>query len=484
MTISYVVATVVVVVFVEALAGAVVLPHLTTRADATTVAADTAALVAKRIGDTATGTGQLPTDVEQFNASNAKVGPDGRPAVIELLINPAGRIVASDAPASFPVGVDATSLLPSGAANELRAGSGAGAIKSFGPGSAAFTLGPNGKTVWSLAPVSVPDPTSMEAGLGIKPSVPLKTVGYVYMQMPPYSGRIVPRARASAGALVLALTLPVGVAFGLLTTRRLRRRLRELVDASQAVAAGDFSTRVVPLGQDEVGQLERNFNDMAARLGHANRRELELASQNARLAERSRISRELHDSISQDLFSLAMLSGGLQRALPADSPLQEAIATISQTVATTIHEMRALVLDLHPSALTEKGLGAALEDLCEWYHARVGLDVTVDLEPINLDAATQHAVLRVVQEAVGNAARHADGHTVTVTLRSRGDAAELVVADDGRGFDPASLTPASGVGLRLMRERVVELGGRLDVEAREGAGTRIRASFPIRVPVP
>ena len=283
---------------------------------------------------------------------------------------------------------------------------------------------------------------------------------------------------------LLVLTLPVGAAFGLLTTRRLRRRLRDLAAASHAVATGDFSTRVTPLGEDEVGRLERNFNDMAARLGDAGRLELELASQNARLAERSRISRELHDSISQDLFSLAMLSGGLQRALPADSPLQEVIASISETVATTIHEMRALVLDLHPNALTEKGLGTALEDLCESYRARLGLEVVAEFERVDLEPAADHAVLRVTQEAVGNAARHADARTITIALRPTDGGAELVVADDGRGFDPSVLSPSSGIGLRLMRERVAELGGNLEVDSAIGGGTRVRATFPVRVPVP
>jgi signal transduction histidine kinase len=321
-------------------------------------------------------------------------------------------------------------------------------------------------------------------GPATKPTVAPTTVGYVYLQMPAAGRAIKPGGHVGAGVLVLALTLPVGVAFGLFTTRRLRRRLRDLADASQAVAAGDFTTRVTPFGGDEVGQLERNFNDMTTRLGEANRRELDLASQNARLAERSRISRELHDSISQDLFSLAMLSGGLQRALPADSPLQEPIGRISQTVATTIHEMRALVLDLHPSALTEKGLAATIEDLCASYRARLGLDVVVELEPVELESAAEHAVLRVTQEAVGNAARHADARTITVTLRSMDDRPELVIADDGRGFDPSLLTPSSGVGLRLMRERMTELGGNLEVDSVIGAGTRVRATFPLRVKGP
>jgi len=284
---------------------------------------------------------------------------------------------------------------------------------------------------------------------------------------------------------VLLLTVPVGVVFGLLTTRSLRRRLRRLADASQAVAAGDFDTRLTPASRDEVGQLERNFNDMTARLNEASERALKLASQNARLAERSRISRELHDSISQHLFSLTLLSGGLQRALPSDSPLQAQVGLLSDTVATAIHEMRALVLDLHPSALTDKGLGPALEDLCASYRARLGMKVTARVEPVQLDAAGQHALLRVAQEAMANAARHADATTVRLELRAVAGGAVLEVADDGRGFDTnGASTPTGGVGLRLMRERIAELGGELALDSRPGSGTTVRALLHIPADAP
>jgi signal transduction histidine kinase len=406
-----------------------------------------------------------------------KIGAPGPPAVVELLIDTDRRIVSSDDSTRFPVGADAALLLPAPAATELRSGIYGGPK----PGAAAVLAGPNGKLVWSLVPIEVPSPSTGAPPAKAGPPI---TAGYVYLQMPPGSAVIVGRARIGAGALVLALTLPVGVAFGLFTTRRLRRRLRDLADASQAVADGAFTTRVTPGAEDEVGRLERNFNDMAARLGDASRRELELASQNATLAERSRISRELHDSISQDLFSLAMLAGGLERAVPADSPLQGTLRTISETIATAIQETRALVLDLHPSALVEKGLAVAVEDLCASYRTRLGIDVVTELEPVDLDSPGQHAMLRIAQEALGNAARHADARAVTVALRPANDGVELVVADDGQGFDPSALTPSSGFGLRLMRERVTELGGRLEVDSAIGRGTSVRVTLPLRVPVP
>jgi signal transduction histidine kinase len=182
---------------------------------------------------------------------------------------------------------------------------------------------------------------------------------------------------------------------------------------------------------------------------------------------------------------MTLLSGGLQRALPPDSPLQSQVGRLSETVATAIHEMRALVLDLHPSALTDKGLGPALDDLCASYRARLGLEVTARVEPVQLDAAGQHAILRVAQEALANAARHADATTVRLELRAVAGGAMLEVADDGRGFDTSPASGATGgVGLRLMRERVAELGGELVVDSRPGTGTTIRALLPVPIDTP
>src|SRR5207245_8173517 len=129
-------------------------------------------------------------------------------------------------------------------------------------------------------------------------------------------------------------------------------------------------------------RLESNFNEMASRLEAAVARERVLAEKGARLAERSRISRELHDSISQDLFSLSLLAGGLEKALPADSPVREEVQTMAETVQSTNREMRALLLELRPTTLDEKGLVPALEELATTYSARLGIKVSADVEPV------------------------------------------------------------------------------------------------------
>jgi signal transduction histidine kinase len=483
MTVSYVVATVAIVLFVEGVAGALVLPRVLTGQDVTIRALDTAALRAKelsRSGLTPNGALSVGSPPDRAAGQAAKAGPlavvDAKDGSTTVVLDTTGRIVWSSNANADPVGADAAHLLPPQAVAQLHSG------PSVKAGASGVVAAPDGKSVWALVPVRrpvAPGAAAVDTEVDPKSGSVTGTVGYVYVVSPGTTGYALAHKVTWAVAVVL-LTIPVGVAFGLLTTRGLRRRLRHLADASQAVAAGQFDTRL-PVGDgrvDEVGTLERNFNEMTARLGTATAHELELASQNARLAERSRISRELHDSVSQDLFSLSMLAGGLQRALPGDSPLQPQVARIAETAATAIHEMRALVLDLHPTALADKGLVGALADLCASYQARLGLSVSARLEPVVLDDACQHAVLRVAQEALANAAKHAEASEITITLEPAPNGAVMVVTDDGRGFTPATASAGPGLGLRLMRERVAQVDGLLLIESSPEGGTCVRLNVP------
>jgi signal transduction histidine kinase len=143
-----------------------------------------------------------------------------------------------------------------------------------------------------------------------------------------------------------------------------------------------------------------------------------------------------------------------------------------------IQEMRALLLELRPSALENQGLVPALEELCNAYEARVGLRVPRDIRTVRLDATAEQAVFRVAQEGLANAARHSDADQVEVWLREWGDGAELELKDDGRGFDADQ--NGHGMGLKLMAERVRELGGSIVVDSRPGWGTRVLARLPGR----
>jgi signal transduction histidine kinase len=404
-------------------------------------------------------------------------------APAEALVSTDGRLLDSSYPARFPRGARVDGLLP----KDWQAAA-VGTWTVFGT-----------RVDWAAAPVLNPPATSASSTPPVLPSPPTAPVlnpnspkpqssrkdqgdiiGWVYVDAPAGQAPPLPLDSLSpllrVGVIVLAGTIPVGVLFGLLTTRGLIRRLRRLADGTAEVAGGNLEQRVKVSGGDEVGRLERHFNLMAERLATAMEEQRALAETNARLAERSRITRELHDSISQDLFSLSALAAGLRQALPAGSPLQPQVATLASTTNSMSQEMRALLLELRPSALEKQGLAPALEELCDTYQARVGITVRREISIVRLGAASEQALFRVAQEGLANAARHSDAGQVELSLREMGDRVELELNDDGRGFDAEQ--NRHGMGLTLMAERVEELGGSLEVESSRGRGTRVLAALP------
>jgi signal transduction histidine kinase len=386
-----------------------------------------------------------------------------QPLSMALIISPEGRVLASSYPARYPLGSQAFDVLPYGPKSIL-AGSD-GQISNVS----------GGQVAWAAVPV---------VQAGGKPLGSVKSLNaYVYVQAPVQKLTFVSMAAAEPlilpGLVVLLLAIPVGTVFGLLTTRGVVRRLRHLAVTTAGFAEGDFAQRVAPGARDEVGKLERNFNEMAARLEAAVAKERVLVEKSARLDERSRISRELHDSISQDLFSLSLLAAGLDKALPADSPVRAEVEALAKTVQSTNLEMRALLLELRPTTLDEKGLVPALQDLAATYSARLGVKVDADLEVVSMAPAAEVAALRIAQEGLANAIKHARATTIRLGLHRAGDFAEISVSDDGQGFGSNGNGSSQGLGLRLMRERVDELGGTLNIESLSGEGTTISAKLPL-----
>jgi signal transduction histidine kinase len=497
MTGSYVLVTAAVVVLVEVVAAVLVLPGLVSGADRATrvqlLAGDTAAMVTRQSATL----GRLPTAGE-LRLDRAALGlPPGqgrkaadgaevvlpaapavvpvmRPPLVVLLLAPDGRVVASSTPGRYPVGGrlgdPAMGALP--AQVRTRPPSAWGKRDGLTP-----TPTPAGKMLWAAAPVL--DFSQLDKGA--KPSPLSDLLGVVYVQVPATAKLAEELTWWNAlgpqllvGLLVLAAAIPVGLVFGWLSTRRLVGRLRRLAATTVAVAGGDYQQRVPVAGGDEVAQLEANLNRMAERLAAAMATQRQLAE----AGERARIARELHDAISQDLFSLRLLAGGLRKALPAGSPLRPQVHTMEQTAAQTMQEMQALLLELRPVALEDSGLMAALEELCGAYRERLGVSVDADLEPVQLAPPAEHAVLRIVQEALANAVKHAQPTRIRLRLCHQDGQVAVTVTDDGAGFDPQLANQRHGMGLGLMRQRVAELGGSFQLDSTPGAGTTVQVLLP------
>jgi two-component system, NarL family, sensor histidine kinase LiaS len=291
-----------------------------------------------------------------------------------------------------------------------------------------------------------------------------------------FTGRL-----ASSVLVSLLIAAPIGGLFGLITTRGLVRRLHSLALATTRFADGDYVQRVPVARADEVGQLEQQFNRMAEQLVASIAQQQALAEQNARIQERARISRELHDAISQNLFSLRTLIDGLQAAIQAGAgaaDLQPHVAVLEQTTNTMTHEMRALLLEMRPPQLEGLQLAEALQSLADAYTSRLGIAVTTSIVPVVLSATTEQTLLRIAQEALSNAARHANATLMTLSLASQERAVCLTITDNGQGMSPGESGKSHGLGLRLMQERVQELRGSFLLDTALGQGTRVQICVP------
>jgi signal transduction histidine kinase len=221
----------------------------------------------------------------------------------------------------------------------------------------------------------------------------------------------------------------------------------------QAEVARQQNERLV----EELQAAQRQIQDLAA------------------TAERNRLARDLHDSVKQQVFAAIMQLGAARVLLErephaAHAPVIEAEQLARQAGA----ELSLLIHELRPVSLDQRGLAETLRAyLNDWSRQS---QVAVELRAgagRPLAPAAEQALLRVVQEALANVARHSQATTVTVELNYNPDAVALAIADNGRGFDTQTIQ--KGVGLDSMRERLAALGGRLLIESRPGEGTRVTA---------
>jgi signal transduction histidine kinase len=201
--------------------------------------------------------------------------------------------------------------------------------------------------------------------------------------------------------------------------------------------------------------------------------------------ERGRLARELHDAMSQSLFSLQLAADTAERLLPHDPAGSAAQLAIVRTLSAQVAaELRTTVEGLRPADLERDGLAAVLRAQLTLAGRAHGVDVELELDdPPDLEPAVEHEVMRIAQEAVTNALRHARATCVRVRLAAADErgrrAAVLRVADDGRGFDPeARAIRSRRLGLTSMHERAASLGGQLTITSTAGGGTTVELRVP------
>ncbi len=203
------------------------------------------------------------------------------------------------------------------------------------------------------------------------------------------------------------------------------------------------------------------------------------AREAAAVIERARLARELHDSVSQALFSMRMHARAAQLSLASagleeSSPLGQAIGELTDLARGAMAEMHALIFELRPGALAEEGLVAALRKQAAALTAREEVAISVDgpERRLDFDAETEEHLYRIVTEALHNIVKHAGADHATITLACEADGLRVQVSDDGAGFDPGLGHPGH-LGLSTMAERCALIGAELTLASEPGAGTTV-----------
>lgn len=226
----------------------------------------------------------------------------------------------------------------------------------------------------------------------------------------------------------------------------------------------------------------RRQAEQALLASRARLRELSAYLESVREAERTRIARELHDELGQNLTALKMGLGWVEKQLlPAQEKARGKVRHLKELADLTVHSIQQIAADLRPMILDELGLESAIEWQLERFSEQSGIafELKIQHPRVTCSHDARTAIFRILQEAITNVGRHAQASRVIVTLLVRDDAMHLAVQDNGTGFDPALRTEREALGLLGMRERAHTLGGTLAIHSRPGYGTRIEASIPI-----
>ena len=241
------------------------------------------------------------------------------------------------------------------------------------------------------------------------------------------------------------------------------------------VQAQEFSQEYLSLG--------RTLGDQAA-LAIENARLRQQAEQLAVLEERSRLARELHDSVTQLLYSLTLFAEAGQRMNKAGDPerTEQFLVRLSETARQAHKEMRLLVFELRPPTVELEGLVGALQHRLDAVEKRSGIETCLQVEGnFDLSPAIEDELFRVAVEALNNALKHASATQVIVRLQARDHTFSLQVVDNGKGFDLDAASNGGGMGLPGMRERVEKMRGSLQILSKPGAGAQVIVNLEMEI---
>lgn len=288
-----------------------------------------------------------------------------------------------------------------------------------------------------------------------------------------------------------SISVVLGVAFGIASGTYWRRQFQtvdswlfQLEEGQQPEVERSQAFAEVLSISKRVGKLYKQISEKAMlsqKLATEKAEEQESRIQEIISQERNRLARELHDSVSQQLFAASMMMSAINETkAPSEDREAKQLKMVEEMIHQSQLEMRALLLHLRPVALKGKCLQEGIEELLIELKQKVTMNIKWKVEQFPLDKGVEDHLFRILQESVSNTLRHSKAEQLEVLLIKRDDKVILRIVDDGLGFNVEE-TKAGSYGLQNMHERAGEIGGTMKIVSVENKGTRLEVKVPILV---
>ncbi|KKE79580.1 sensor histidine kinase [Oceanobacillus caeni] len=287
---------------------------------------------------------------------------------------------------------------------------------------------------------------------------------------------------------IIGITIVTGIIFGVTIgvywkqrVYEVERDLDELIKGKK-LAMSDDSYREMEQVRHKMYELQEKMKkqvELSQRLATERTEEREKGLQEIVEQERNRLARELHDSVSQQLFASSMMMSAINESNPpSDQKMKDQLRMVEKMIHQSQLEMRALLLHLRPVALKGKTLQEGIEELLRELTQKVPMEITQKIEQFPMDKGVEDQLFRILQESLSNTLRHAKATNLSVLLIVRDETIIFRVVDNGVGFDMESMKTGS-YGLQNMRERAYEVGGTFKLVSLPNQGTQLEVKVPI-----
>jgi len=289
---------------------------------------------------------------------------------------------------------------------------------------------------------------------------------------------------------VPSVSIVIGILFGFISGHLWRKQLQSVDGWLHQIEEGrPLEMESAPLSEiqmisNRISKIQKQINEQAKlsqRLATEAAEDQEIRMQEIIFQERNRLARELHDSVSQQLFAASMLMSAINEVkTPSDDWETKQLKMVEEMIHQSQLEMRALLLHLRPVALKGKSLQDGVKELLVELSQKVTMNIHSKIEGFSVEKGIEDHLFRILQESLSNTLRHAKATLLDVLLIKRDGFIILRVTDDGIGFD-VDEDKAGSYGMQNMYERAVEIGGNLKIVSLINKGTRLEVKIPIMI---